>query len=54
MRVCVCACAVMFMHNKRLEMMKAVIARGDLGKVDRLVSSFSFAGDDDFFANNIR
>jgi len=45
---------VMFMHNKRLEMMKAVIARGDLGKVDRLVSSFSFAGDDDFFANNIR
>lgn len=46
---------VMFMHSQRLPLVRNLL-EGDnpVGKLRRLVSQFSFAGDNDFFESNIR
>ena len=45
---------VMFQHHPRLPRMLAVAASGELGALRRISSSFSFSGDSDFLARNIR
>jgi predicted dehydrogenase len=45
---------VMFMHSRRLEKIRAEIAAARIGALKRITSAFSFRGDADFFANNIR
>jgi len=45
---------VMFQHHPRLPRMLAVAASGELGALRRICSSFSFSGDADFLARNIR
>jgi predicted dehydrogenase len=45
---------VMFMHNKRLGLIRTVMESGALGTADRVVSSFSFPGDAAFQGDNIR
>ncbi|MCA9192158.1 MAG: Gfo/Idh/MocA family oxidoreductase [Planctomycetales bacterium] len=46
---------VMFMHSKRLPMLRQMIASGNpIGKLRRMCSQFSFAGDETFQSSNIR
>ncbi len=46
---------VMFMHSARLPMIRSVLDDpNQLGKVRRLTSQFSFAGDEEFCRSNIR
>jgi len=46
---------VMFMHNPRLEKIRAALDDGQsLGRLQRMSSGFSFYLGDDFFRNNIR
>jgi predicted dehydrogenase len=44
---------VMFMHSARLPKLREKLA-SDVGAVKRITSAFSFVGDDEFFASNIR
>src|SRR5438067_858547 len=44
---------VMFMHSARLPKLREVLAR-EIGQVRRITSAFSFVGNEEFFANNIR
>lgn len=43
---------VMFMHSERLDAIRAEMK--NIGQVKRISSAFSFHGDKDFYANNIR
>ena len=46
---------VMFMHGKRLPLLRSVIDDGEtVGRLRRIVSNFSFAAGEDFLKNNIR
>eukprot|EP00747_Dinoflagellata_sp_TGD_P103853 gnl/TRDRNA2_/TRDRNA2_169100_c0_seq10.p1 gnl/TRDRNA2_/TRDRNA2_169100_c0~~gnl/TRDRNA2_/TRDRNA2_169100_c0_seq10.p1 ORF type:complete len:245 (-),score=46.54 gnl/TRDRNA2_/TRDRNA2_169100_c0_seq10:74-808(-) len=45
---------VMFMHNPRLQAMKAVLDSSEFGSLQRIVGDFSFLGDEDFLSGNIR
>jgi predicted dehydrogenase len=46
---------VMFMHNRRLDQIRAVLDEGvAVGQVKRLTSNFSFLGTEDFMRANIR
>lgn len=45
---------VMFMHNPRLNALRSVMDRPEFGKTMRVVSDFSFNGDEDFMSKNIR
>lgn len=45
---------VMFMHNKRLVTMKSIIKSDSFGEVKRVNSDFSFYGNEEFHADNIR
>lgn len=46
---------VMFMHGKRLPLLRSVLDDGKVvGQVRRIASQFSFAAGDDFLTNNIR
>lgn len=46
---------VMFMHGKRLPLLRSVIDDGQtVGQLRRVASNFSFAAGDDFLKNNIR
>ena len=46
---------VMFMHSRRLEMMRAVLDdQTSVGQVKRITSAFSFRAPAEFFAGNIR
>jgi predicted dehydrogenase len=46
---------VMFMHGKRLPLMRSVVDDGEtVGQIRRVASNFSFAAGDDFLKNNIR
>jgi predicted dehydrogenase len=46
---------VMFVHGQRLQRIKEVLADGSsIGEIRRLASQFSFRGDADFFAHNMR
>jgi predicted dehydrogenase len=46
---------VMFMHGKRLPLLRSVLDDGEtVGQLRRIVSNFSFAAGDDFLKNNIR
>jgi predicted dehydrogenase len=46
---------VMFMHGKRLPLLRSVLDDGQtVGQLRRIVSNFSFAAGDDFLKNNIR
>jgi len=46
---------VMFMHSKRLPLLREVLNDGEsVGTVRRIVSNFSFAAGDDFLKSNIR
>jgi predicted dehydrogenase len=46
---------VMFMHGKRLSLLRSVLDDGEtVGELRRIVSNFSFAAGDDFLKNNIR
>lgn len=46
---------VMFMHNRRLEQIRAVLHEGSaVGQIRRITSSFSFIGPDNFLSANIR
>jgi predicted dehydrogenase len=46
---------VMFMHGKRLPLLRSVVEDGQtVGQLRRIVSNFSFAAGDDFLKNNIR
>jgi predicted dehydrogenase len=46
---------VMFMHGKRLPLLRSVLEDGQtVGLLRRVVSNFSFAAGDDFLKNNIR
>jgi predicted dehydrogenase len=46
---------VMFMHGKRLPLLRSVIDDGEtVGALRRITSQFSFAAGDDFLKNNIR
>jgi predicted dehydrogenase len=46
---------VMFMHGKRLPLLRSVIDDGEtVGQLRRITSQFSFAAGDDFLKNNIR
>ena len=46
---------VMFMHSERLKRMRAVLDDGKtVGEIRRISSAFSFRGDEEFFAGNIR
>ncbi|HEY1191526.1 MAG TPA: Gfo/Idh/MocA family oxidoreductase [Gemmata sp.] len=46
---------VMFMHGKRLPLLRSVIDDGEtVGQLRRIASQFSFAAGDDFLKNNIR
>jgi predicted dehydrogenase len=46
---------VMFMHGKRLPLLRSALDDGEtVGQVRRITSQFSFAAGDDFLTNNIR
>jgi predicted dehydrogenase len=46
---------VMFMHGKRLPLLRAVLADGEtVGQLRRIATQFTFAAGDDFLKNNIR
>jgi predicted dehydrogenase len=46
---------VMFMHNARLEALRAALDDGSsVGRLRRITSQFSFRAPDDFFTSNIR
>jgi len=46
---------VMFMHSRRLPLMRAVLDDGSsVGAIKRITSAFSFPGTPEFFAGNIR
>jgi predicted dehydrogenase len=46
---------VMFMHSRRLEQMRAVLADdASVGPVKRITSAFSFLAEENFFTDNIR
>lgn len=46
---------VMFVHGRRLERLKEVLADGtSIGDIRRIASQFTFRGDADFFAHNMR
>ncbi len=46
---------VMFMHSKRLPLLRSAIDDGEtVGQLRRIASHFSFAAGDDFLTNNIR
>ena len=46
---------VMFMHNRRLEQIRAVLNDGtSVGSIKRITSHFSFAGSEEFFRADIR
>lgn len=47
---------VMYMHSQRLQKIREVIDRGEngIGKLKRIATQFSFCGDNDFQAGNIR
>ena len=46
---------VMFVHGRRLERLKEVLADGtSVGDIRRIASQFTFRGDADFFAHNMR
>lgn len=46
---------VMFVHGLRWQKLKALLGEGTaIGEVRRIASQFSFLGDADFFANNMR
>jgi predicted dehydrogenase len=46
---------VMFMHNRRLDQIRAVLDDGaSVGRVKRITSHFSFLGSEDFLRGNIR
>lgn len=46
---------VMFMHNRRLEQLRAVLDDGNsVGPLRRITAHFSFLGAEDFFKKNIR
>jgi len=46
---------VMFMHSRRLEMMRQVLQDGtSIGAIRRITSAFSFCAPDDFYTGNIR
>jgi len=46
---------VMFMHSRRLDCIRDVLNDGtSIGDVKRITSAFSFPGDEQFFASNIR
>ena len=46
---------VMFMHNRRLEQIRAVLNDGtSVGPLRRIASQFSFAGSEEFFRSDIR
>ena len=46
---------VMFMHGKRLPLLRTVLDDGEtVGQLRRIVSNFSFAAGDDFLTGNIR
>src|SRR5262249_36629089 len=44
---------VMFMHSARLPKLREVLDR-EIGEIKRITSTFSFVGNEEFFANNIR
>ena len=41
-------------HNRTMDVLACVSDEDRIGKVDRIETSFSFLGDDDFFLNDIR
>ena len=46
---------VMFMHNRRLDQIRAVLDDGaSIGQIKRIVAQFSFPGSEEFFRKNIR
>lgn len=45
---------VMLMHHSRTKEIQQLLEKGELGKVVKVVSGFSFMGSKDFFENNIR
>jgi predicted dehydrogenase len=46
---------VMFMHNRRLEQIRAVLDdKTSVGQIKRITSQFSFLGSEDFLRGNIR
>ena len=46
---------VMFMHSRRLDSMRELMEnKSDFGEIKRINTSFTFCGDDEFFADNIR
>jgi predicted dehydrogenase len=46
---------VMFMHNPRLDAIRKLLGDGkSVGKIKRIMSTFSFAGSGNFFQSNIR
>eukprot|EP00607_Mallomonas_marina_P007835 CAMPEP_0182418032 /NCGR_PEP_ID=MMETSP1167-20130531/2486_1 /TAXON_ID=2988 /ORGANISM="Mallomonas Sp, Strain CCMP3275" /LENGTH=529 /DNA_ID=CAMNT_0024591985 /DNA_START=62 /DNA_END=1651 /DNA_ORIENTATION=- len=45
---------VMFMHHPRLQLLKALLAEPDFGRVHHINSSFCFSGNDQFLESNIR
>jgi predicted dehydrogenase len=44
---------VMFMHSARLPKLREVLDK-EIGQIRRITSAFSFVGDEEFFASNIR
>ncbi len=45
---------VMFMHSQRLPMVRSLLDEGAVGRLRRMTAQFSFAGDEEFQASNIR
>ena len=45
---------VMFMHSKRLEVLRETLTDGSIGEIRRINSQFSFNAGDDFLTGNIR
>lgn len=45
---------VMFMHSARLPEIRKALDAGQLGRLKRITTNFSFCGDNDFRQNNIR
>jgi predicted dehydrogenase len=45
---------VMFMHNQRLEKIRAALDKNSIGKIKRINSYFSFCGSKDFHCSDIR
>ncbi len=45
---------VMYMHTARLEAMRAVLDRGEIGDLRRIATQFSFCAPDEFVQGNIR